>query len=325
MMEILVLKTNEIGDEQWVDINIGFNIAFNRTTTVSYLKKYYTSTLSGYSYHALAINQDKKVIGSNVITPMPYNFGKLVLGYSGGTYILKEYRNDISLLRRMLALLEQYCSKEGIIAFLAVPNKNSLIYFTRIANYKLITSLHYNILPVRLSAIIKVNLLFFFDVFSISFAWILISLNYCLSLLINLKVDPSKYELFYDKTFYQKRFFQEHYTHIEKGNFECYYRIVSEGSINTAYILEFRYKGLRSLKALAVTSYYILSNTKSDIIIFIGHLRLKQFLLFRVPSKLEPQPLPLVYKLTDPIFSQHYEPMSSANNWNFSLINFDAR
>jgi|WetSurMetagenome_2_1015567.scaffolds.fasta_scaffold00109_19 hypothetical protein len=323
-MEIKVLKTFEISDAQWTDISNGFNTAFNQTKTLSQLKEYYFSTVRGYSYHALAINEAGRIIGSNVITPMEYN-ESLVFGYSGGTYILKEYRNDISLLRSMLTSLERYCSGEGISAFLAVPNKNSLTYFLRIARYKQIDTLRYHALPVRISSLLKRKFGLMFDIISIPFSWFLVGLNYFLSLLINPVARSVIFELSYNKEFYQKRFFQDHYMHIEKGKFECYFRVRVEGGVKTAYILDFSYKGKRSLRALATSVFYVLTNTKSELILFIGHLRLFQCLLFKVPSRMEPQPLTLVYKLTDPSYNHLDESLALADNWNFSLINFDAR
>jgi hypothetical protein len=323
-MVVKVFLTYEINDKQWEEIRDGFNKSFKRTSTIDDLKKYYTSTVKGYSYHALAFNDLGQVIGSNVVTPMPY-INNLILGYSGGTYLLESYRNDISLLRRMLNALEQQCNNDGIKAILAVPNKNSLIYFKRVAKYSQIDTLHYLVLPVKIAPILKLKSLFFLDLFSIAFSWLIVLINYILSLFYNPVSQKVKYELSTEKDFFDKRFSSKHYKHIEKKDFECYYRVFNEGNIKTAYIMEYRYKGQRNLRALVLTCLTILKDTNCDIVMFIGHLRLKQLMLFKLPKKFEPQPLPLVYKILDASDKDNLQSMSQAINWKFSLVNFDAR
>ncbi len=322
-MTIQVLKTGELSEDQWKGITVGFNEAFEKNVSIDQFKKYYASTITGYSYHAFATTPEGKIVGYNALIPMPY--GEHIFGYSGGTYILNNYRNDITLLKRLLSGLEKAGGEDGVGAILAVPNKNSLTYFTRIARFTPLDQLNYHILPIKLSKLVKKKYLRLFDILSYVLSIVVATLNYLVSIFINTKEPSKKYEIADDEIFFQKRFFQDHYNNVRNKSFNSYYRVVHEEGIKTAYIMEFRQKGIRSLRALAKIVFHILMYEKCDIIMFVGHLRMKQLLLLRVPKKLEPQKLNLVFKVNEAVNGLHNEIISKPENWNFSLINFDVR
>ena len=89
---------------------------------------------------------------------------------------------------------------------------------------------------------------------------------------------------------------------------------------NRIYILS-----LIVILVIGFTTTGLSAPKKPDIILFIGHLRLIQFLLMRVPRKSEPQPLPLIFNLTSSSYNEYFEPFSDEENWNFGLMNFDVR
>lgn len=323
-MNISVLKTNEISEYQWKEIVRGFNLSFNQTRTVEQLKQYYRSTCLDYSYHALAITGEGKIVGSNVITPMVYR-NAFKFGYSGGTYIIPGFRNDITLLNKMLISLEEACRLDGLSVFLAVPNKNSITYFTRIAKYTLVENLPYYVVPVRISKVLNKNAMSVFNVLTIPIFFFSIAVNYFLGLFFGQPKEPRKYELVYNDNFYLNRLPQSKYSLFKKKNFECYYRVMEENGINTAYLMDYRINGVRSLKALSKAAFEILKHSHPDIIINIGNFGFRQFIFLKVPSGKEPQPLPFVYKIIDPSYNHLKDSLSNPKSWEFGLINFDAR
>ena len=92
-MNIKVYKTSEISEEDWKQIANGFNICFDTQHSVDHLMNYYVSTVFGYSYHAIAYTDDNKVMGYNSFIPTIYQYQgeKLLVGVSGGTFVLKNF------------------------------------------------------------------------------------------------------------------------------------------------------------------------------------------------------------------------------------------
>ena len=151
---IKVFKTHEISDEHWHEVTTGFNKAFNLSRNSEYFREYYLRTLFGYSYHALVFEDDNKVIASNSLIPFRYqdthNDKEVLIGQSGGTYVLEGYRNDIFIFQDMLSALWEYSEKEGVVASLGVPNENSFQYSIKFLESTLIGYLPYYVLPVRI-------------------------------------------------------------------------------------------------------------------------------------------------------------------------------
>ena len=52
---------------------------------------------------------------------------------------------------------------------------------------------------------------------------------------------------------------------------------------------------------------------------------MNQHILFKVPQKFVPKPLPLTYYVLDKKNKAKYSDMSNLENWDFSLMNFDVR
>lgn len=325
-MPIKIFKTHEIEDYLWEEIAREFNRAFKVDKQASDLVAFYKKTSLGYSIHALAF-EGERLIGYNALYPFAYTYNskeEIILGISGGTFVLEEFRKDIFIFSEMFEALRLYCAENGIVATLGVSNENSFRYAIEFLNSKLISYLPYYIMPVRAFNILlsKFRLL---NVFSLLIAYSHITLNRALAYILNTSERGSKFELKLTKQFYKERFDGDKYISIYSGNYSFYYRVVVEDGIIAAYLFDFREKEGRTYKSLTKAVGFIMNHHKIDIIIFIGHLRLKQFLMFRVPWKYEPQHLPLTFNSTSEADSTYFEQMSEASNWNFGLMNFDAR
>jgi len=327
-MQIQVLKTYEIKYDQWVDIVNNFNKIFHHQKDLKTFKGYYEKTCKGFSYHALAFNDNGKLAGYNSVMPFLYSGGKdkyILIGLSGGTFVVPEYRNDIFIFADMINALLDNCSKEGMVAVLGVPNTNSFQYAIKFLKSTLISYIPYYGLPMRFFNIIKKRELSYFNFFSVIFSNFLLFINLIISKFFNGVEKSVRFEIITDEQFFKNRFGRAEYKEIVTDSIKSYYRSVIEESIRVVYLFDFREKNRRTYKALVKSLGYIMKVEKPDIILFIGHLRLIQFILFRIPWKYEPQHLPLTFNLTSDYYSYYFNEMSKEGNWNFGLMNFDAR
>ncbi|GHT66740.1 hypothetical protein AGMMS50239_28690 [Bacteroidia bacterium] len=324
-MEIKVLKTFELSNNDWVQIIDGFNSSFHRLISFERLKSFYEGNVLGYSYHALGF-EDDKLIGFNSIIPYKYLFGEdeIIIGQSCSSFVLKEYRKDIFIFKDLYDALWTVCSKDSFITFVGVPNKNSYKYSIVFMKHIEIGTLPYFALPVRISKALNKPTLFILDLFSYLSAYG-ISLLSSISFIINSKEKKAVCRIDTNENFYNKRFPDALYTYYQSGNTKAWYRIVKEEGIRTAYIMEFIENGVRTSKALIKIVWHILLKEKPDMILFVGTLCLKQFSLIKLPKKYEPKNLPLMYNQASIMEKRKYESLSKLHTWNFSLMNFDVR
>lgn len=323
---IKVLKTYEIDDSLWKKIVQGFNESFDRNATVKSFKSgFCTANQWGYAYHALAFDDESgDLMAFNSYTPTFYKNGVNAL-VSGSTFIKPNYRKDFFLFYKLITALRNQGIEDGFHIEIGVPNPNSREYARRLLKNEYVADLDYYILPRNVSvAIGKPSLKFFDGVFRFIFCTHLLAQN-ALSLVFNYKEKETKYSLITDSDFYKARFKSPAYSKYESGNYLGYYRIVDEEGKRVAYVFDFRCAGVRTRKALTKVVRYIFLHEKSDAILFVGFLRLRQFTLFKVPQKLIPKPLPLTYYVLDKSRKDEFKDLADKSSWDFSLMNFDVR
>ena len=326
-MEIKVYKTFEIDELLWNKIINGFNESFNGAqTTKNELITTYKSNTFGYSLHAVCTD-GKKIVGFNTIYPCYYyhNDDKILLGFSGSTFIMKEYRNDLSILRNIFNVLKEYCGQLNYAAFIGIPNTKSYLYFIKILKFKEINTLKYYVLPLNISKILKKDSLSILNIFSYSFSFIALVINTLISKIWNYKEKKVAYQIYNNKEFSDYRFISTRYKKIESGNKKAWYRVVNEDSINTVYLMDFNENGIKTLRALCFSVWKILKNEQADIIMYVGTMNLHQSLLIKVPEKFTPKRLPFVFYILKKENQVIFNDINKLGNWNFSLLNFDAK
>ena len=326
-MEIQIYKTFEISDDLWDKIVLSFNESFEQShMTKKDLISGATSDSFGYSYHAVCVDNDR-VVGFNSIIPNYYfyNKQKIKMGYSGSTFVIKEYRKNMMILRDMMKKLEAVCKEDDIKAFLAVPNSNSLLYFRKILKYDDIANLPYYILPVSISKILKKPGLKIFDFFIKIFCTVHIFLNKIFASLFNTRSEKKKYAVDYNTDFNHNRFSHSRYKTIQKDGVEFSYAIYNEDGVKTAYLMDFHQNYIKSRISLIKSISHIYRNEDIDAILFIGTMNFFQTVLCKVPAKYEPKNLPLTVKILNKQDKENFVDYNKINNWDFSLINFDVR
>lgn len=321
-MKIQILLTNKITDHQWQEIVAGFNASFNTDATIEGFKVFSVSNYLGYCYHALAIDNDK-IIGYNVMTPLLYKGGLKVIN-SGSSFVLKEYRKDIFIFADMLNALFERCICDGFEIATGVPNMNSFEYTIKFLNYKYVENLDYYVLPINISKLLNKSYLLVFDFMCKSIIWLY--LFFFKTFYSNHFEKATKYEIFKSDLFYNSRFKQLDYKKVRINKSNIYYRIVNEDGINVAYLMDFVDDNFnRNTSSLLSGIKNILRNEAVDIIMFVGTLKIKPSVLFRVPPKYVPKRLPFTIKFLTQEAKIKYFDMLNMDNWNFSLINFDGR
>jgi hypothetical protein len=328
-MKIEVYKTFELTEEYWKQIISGFNASFEeQNMTMDQLKTASKSNSFGYSYHSLCITEDKEVIGFNSIAPNYYlkaNNIKIKVGLSGSTYVLKEYRKDVFIFHDMYMALKDYCKNEGLIVFLGVPNMNSYLYSIKFLKCKEVFSLPYYAFPKNIFSVVGKGKFSVLNIFSNLFSLLILLSSYVVSFFANTKERIAKYRIFQDENYLTKRFQAERYKTISDGNISFSYVKYCEDSIDTIYLMNFSEKGQKSYKALVKAILYIYKKERFDLIIYVGTMNLKQYLLLKVPKRFEPKKLPFTYNLLKIENISDYEDMGVEENWDFSLMNLDVR
>ncbi|MBB3185975.1 GNAT family N-acetyltransferase [Microbacter margulisiae] len=328
MYTITVIKSTDLTQTDWEDIVFGFNESFNLKKSVNEFKAYYTSSCLGYSYHAIARNNENRIIAQTTLFPYWYivQGERMLFGLSGGTYVRKAYRTEAFLYVDMLNELMDECKKFDIKILYGVPNKNSFMLAVKFIGSKHVADLPYYVLPVSISNLAGKSLLKSIDIFYFPLLRFYLFLAKFVSSTKPIVSEYTKIKIEYSDNFEKQRF--------KKKNINCfrdskenigYYRIMEEKGLRTAYILDFRNNGSRTNKALTSLVNHIIQTDKPDIIMFIGTLNIKQYVFFKLPKKFEPQQLPLTYNLLDEKHTDLIHILSDSTNWDFGLLNFDAR
>lgn len=324
----LHIKTNlthELTNHEWNTYVNGYNETFKKRNNKNFFIKKYSNSSNGYSYHALLINESSNIVGACTLIPSLYekNGVFLKIAVAVDLFILPEYRNDAFIFLKFYLKLKKMILKDKITAVVAVPNLNSYDYWMNIVKFKDIGNLTYWALPVKFHNI-KTNFPFVFNYVSILYSKIILKLNFIYSFFLNSKDMSQSYKIVTNDVFLKSRFKGDYY-HFSDKNIRCYYSIINEDGVNTAYLLYAKENGVTSLNALIKGVKAILKNEKIDLILFIGTLKIFQFIFVRVPKKFIPKRLPLIIDILKKEDKEKYKDLLNINNWDFGLINYDVR
>ncbi len=324
-MEVKILKTYEIPEELWEKIAEGFRESFNTHTSAKQLRNSFcVRNKLGYGYHAVAMTEDGDVAGYNAFSPVLYADG-LKTVVSGSTYVRPKYRSHEMLFMNMVQSLRKAVKEDGYQVEIGVPNHNSERFALKILKFKPVSELNYYILPLNLSRNFNKSSLAIVDGIIRFCAIVYIKFNLLFSVLVNSKEKQVKYELEVDEKYLEARFGGGKYSTLIDGRFRAFWLLHDENGARVAYLMDFRENGKRTNCALSKAARAIVKESRVDAILFVGYLRLKQLLLFKVPKRFVPKRLPLTYYVLNKEDKNKFADMQNKDNWNFSLMNFDVR
>lgn len=323
-MEIVLKNSSELTHHDWESYVKSFNKVFNKGYGLDYFKNKYLKTIDDISYHAF-LTDGECIVGSCTVIPYSYiinNYAVVRIGLVVDVFIVEECREDPLALYRMYKKLRKRLIEIDVKLIVAVPNDVAYPYWKKVVKWRDIGQLPYYILPIRLGNIVRkaplslnlsnkilIKILFFISRFTRSEESIL-----------PIRLDRSKDILT------KQRYTNDHKL-ISKDKFFFSYRVVNENGISTCYLLDFYNSDTKkkSAKSLRAAARYILSNEKVDLLIFVGPLSFTQFLLFKLPKRIEPKHL----YFTADVFSAESDFPSDIifdiKNWDFGLFNYDVR
>lgn len=327
MRSIITRKTSELSHKEIEEIVEGFNLCFPKhSTTVEELLWKYKANHFSESYHALCYD-DEELVG--FISAIPYRYKHqdkiVIIALTCDIFIKEEARADFTLFAQLYKNLNLVCQENDVICFLGVANNNAYTYSIRILRCKELFTLPYWILPVRIGNVVNKKGLKFLNVFSIFYSYLTLWINQAISFIFNHKAKESFFNISIDIDYLQKRLPNEKYINQIKGDCQFSYRITNDEGVKCAYIMICTQEGRRSYKALCRCVSFILDNEKVDMIMFNGTLNVKQGLLIKTPSRLEPRKLHLTIHFLNKEYEQIYSDIFKSNGLDFSLINLDVR
>lgn len=323
-MLIKVCKTTEWSDPEWSSYCKNFNKVFQKDYSPKFFKEKYLNAFCGYSCHALLLDDVGLVVGCCTVVPVRYFRNKTIFknGLCVDVFILEENRTDPLMLRKMYLKLKILLAAEDIVSVIAVPNATAYPYWKNVVKWKDVGCISYWMFPVRLGNVI--HKLFILNSLTCLFSYFVIIFSDLLSTIFVSKERGSKYEIVLDEDFYRNRFNVD-YQRLIKDSIKCYYRIVDEDGVITAYLISAKDNDITTFKAISKGVKHILRHHKVDLILYIGPLKLFQTIFTKSPRKLEPKLLPMTCDIIKKENIEKYSDMLVYKNWNFGLINYDVR
>lgn len=324
---IVVLKTQQLSDSDWKQIEEGFNASFDAHWNIERMKVYYSSTFLGYSYHALDIDDNGVLRGYNSLLPNLYDYDgkRIIIGVSGGTFVKKEFRKDVFIFKHLMDALFTFCKEEDMVMKVGVPNHNSFKYALVMNKAKLVGYLDYYILPVRAFDFFNKKWMRPFNVLSLGYTYLMVMLS-SLWGVSRLHPNKKKIEISVTEDYYDLRFrCKSVYKECKKGQMSGFYRLYVEKGCRVAYVMDFREKNKKTVRSLNYIIRQILLKEKAiSAILYVGTMNVPQPLLIKVPFRMQPQKLPLTINVLNG--DEELEKVAlEMKNWDFSLLNFDVR
>ena len=322
-MDIVLKNTGEWSASEWDSFVRSFNQVFEKEFDTKHFIHKYSNTIDKTSYHSLLIDSDE-VVGACAVIPYNYEINnRLVkIGLVVDVFIIEEKRTDPLALYRMYKKMRKHLIENGIQLIIAVPNDVAYPYWKNVVKWKDIGQLSYHVLPIRIANMSQ-KIPKQINWGSTLFAKILLMVSKTHNseeIRPPIRIDRSNPIVEF------QRYTSDHKQVTIKESFFSY-RIVKEKGTFTCYLIDFYNINSKKKNSVSLREAikYVLKKEKIDLIIYIGKLSFKQFLLFKLPKNLEPKHL---YFTTD-IFSTQDNYLEdlilNISNWDFGLFNYDVR
>jgi len=271
------------------------------------------------------VNEQNEVIGNCTIIPVEYFLGdrKTLFGLSVDIFIHESYRNNALALFELYTNIKTLIALDNVQLVMGVPNINAYNYWKHFIGWKDIGEISYYGLPIRIGNISNFSRYANFISLLISFSWL-----YTAGL-VNSVLNFKKKKVFIyinrnNVVIEEQRYNAVHHSVILKNKTKFFYRISNEKGTITAYLIDFyNSHKVQTSRSLFQAVSYIISHEKIDLVVYIGQLKLFQWILFKIPKKLVPKNL---YLMAENINLQVNDiQLFNIKHWDFGLLNFDVR
>ena len=321
MYKIRSKTSDELTENDWLDLTNAFNEVFKKQFTVSFFKEKYLKTCLHFSIHGLLVF-DNKIVGMFSVIPRLYNINgnEKIIGLGCDAFILPNHRKDDFFLQEMANAAYEICRKNNVYGLISIPNPTAYPYWKYYGNWIDIATLEYFVLPYKISKLLKISN--FFDIFSSLFVKTALSF---LNLLAFERTDfpKKKISLIRDDRFIVERYNKNDNYKIYRLSEKKYFviREYDEDGVKTIYLIDcYPLSKYMLIKAL----HQIIKDFKGqfDVILFVGKIDNVPFPLIKVPKSKEPR----IQPFTGYLFTETQEnDFLSISSWNVCLADFDNR
>lgn len=321
-LTIETFLTTEISEDLWCSYLNNFNRVFDKEFSLDHFQNKYISSF-GTSYHSFLIDNMRNVVGAVSVIPMKYyiNSKPILVGLIVDLFVVADFRKDPLVMLKLYVELKRRI-KDHLGLLVAVPNINSVGYFLNILKFQKIGSLEYRILPLN-AGNIKFQRNKILNAGSQVFARVNIFINTLFASVIRVSNIDYKIRLDLNEDFMKYRF-QGPYKIYDEKHCRCYYRVVNEDGVITAYIIYFAFKDKLAYKSFLKAIKHIVKKENVDLVLHVGSMGFYQTVMMKVPNYWEPKKLPLIYDNIK-LDSNDLEVVNNMKYWDFGLINYDVR
>lgn len=317
--KIISKYSNELSENEWLEIKDSFNLVFEKNFNLSYFKDKYTLNPLGFSCHGILYSENR-IVGSFTVIPRNYNFfgEKKIIGLGCDAYIMKKHRVDEFFLKKMSDSVVSKMSEFNVNIFISLPNPNAYRYWKILGKWKDIGILNYYAYPVNIGKIVFKKSYLKHLSFGVSY---LSSFFFSLIYSQSKKISTSKISIDINDKTKSERFCLDSYNYLllDNNTWACY-RIFDEDGVKVAYII---YINKQSKKYLSLAIFKLVSQEglKIDMVLYIGNLKNKPINLIKIPKGKEPRKMNFIG------FSNNFNDLEflELSNWDVNLVNFDNR
>lgn len=315
-MNVTVKKTHEISREEIYGIHELFEGVFGKKRDTDTLLNEYTNSSKGYSYHAIATDNNT-VVGHNVYVPFKYLKGEqeFYLALSIDAMVHPNYRGK-ELYSKMVDLCGKAAAEDGCKMRIGFPNDNSYPIQVKKIRFNDIGRLDTYFLPVNIGKLSRSLRLL--NPLSRLFAAIITALsklssNNTREYSYKYRKDRADFDLF------RYKWFGGDYTVVEDGNLKFIYRDSEFKGKRATFLMDvFPLSKSHFDKACR----YIYNHEKhTPLILYVGNLPFRPLSMLRIPHCIEPKHFNFVGKIFDPDFFE--TDVLDIKNWELNLSNYD--
>lgn len=316
MIEIIKKKSTDFTDTDIEELYKLFETVFHKKRSISEFKNQFLNTSLGYSFHALAKDNDL-VVGHNVYIPFRYlkDNEPFLLCLSVDAMLHPDYRGK-GLYRKMLSACEDMARSEGCRMRIGFPNDNSYPVQINGFKYNDVGKLDTYCLPVNIGGF---NRKFeFLEPLARLASKSVVALSKCSK---STKGKPYKFRKdIYDFNSFRYKWFDSDYNILELDDVHVVYKDSIFKDKKATFIMDVYPMTKRNFD-LAVREVYNRTKSYTPIILYVGNLPFTPLSMIRVPHKFEPKHFHFVTKIFD---SDFIGPESlEIANWDLNLSNYD--
>ena len=316
--EVRFLLSTDFTEDQWRDYQQKFDTVFKKGYSIDYLKRKYTGSCKGYSFHGVLFCNNEIVGMYTAIPRIYYFFGhETIIAQGCDTFIMPEHRKDETFLMQIFEIVTIRIKELNIFYHISIPNKTAYPYWKNYVGCKDIAYLNYFVLPLRAGNVIGkwrfLNVLSFslFKILAFIGAYVYHSNRY----------REREIMLKRNEAYFSERFGSEYKIRINPDQSGFIYLNYNEDGVRAAYLIDCFPLNKRNISR-ALNQIIVECGKQTDIIMFVGNIEKHPFYFIKVPKSMEPRLQPFIgYCLNDEYKDRFFD----IKNWEISLANFDNR